>query len=449
MRSQSLQFSAVLCALAIFFISCNQDIGVSTNEEYQQELSSLLQINSSNGSLSFYILPESDDFASIPQDDKNPLSASKVALGALLFHETGIALKPEFPQGRGTYSCASCHNAKAGFQAGRAQGVGDGGIGFGIAGEERDMMQGYSDNDCDVQPIRTPSALNVAYQSNLLWNGKLGVGTTNLGYEDLFDTDENTTGFNELGFEGTETQAIVGLGVHRQEINEFLHAYEEYVELFNESFDENETINRVNAGLAIAAYERTLLPNQAPFQAWLKGEKSAMSEAQIQGAILFFGKANCVACHTGPALNTMNYYALGMHDLINQGEIDTKPNDKAHLGRGGFTGLPQDMFKFKVPQLYNLKDSEFYGHGASFRSIKELIEYKNAAIPENPKVMQGLLAAEFVPLGLSELEIEQLSDFIENALHDGNLERYVPENLPTGNCFPNNDFQSKIDLGCE
>ena len=164
---------------------------------------------------------------------------------------------------------------------------------------------------------------------------------------------------------------------------------------------------------------------------------------------MFFGKAECGNCHTGPALNSMNYYALGMHDLVNQGEIDTKPNDKAHLGRGGFTRLPQDMFKFKVPQLYNLKDSEFYGHGASFRSVKEVVEYKNASVPQNPKIMQGLLSPAFKPLNLNEEEINQLTDFIENALYDNDLERYVPETLPTGNCFPNNDFQSKIDLGCE
>lgn len=437
-----------LICIVLVLVGCSEDKDDFSNT-IDQELISVLTEHAPDNSLEYYILPASDHLSSIPQDENNMLTESKVELGKLLFHETGIALSPKHTMGTGTYSCATCHHAKAGFQAGRVQGVGDGGKGFGLNGEDRQMMDGYGPDECDVQPIRTPSTLNVAYQQNMLWNGKLGAGSTNLGYEDKFDEDENTTGFNNLGFEGPETQAIVGLGVHRLEINEFIQSYERYVELFEDSFSEPEPVNKVNAGLAIAAYERTLLPNKAPFQMWLNGNNDAMSEEQKKGAILFFGKANCGNCHTGPALNSMTYHALGMKDLVNQGEIDTQPNHKAHLGRGGFTGNNHEMFAFKVPQLYNLKDSEFYGHGGSFRSVTDVIEYKNKAIPENHKVMQGLLSSEFVPLGLSDEEITSLVDFIENALYDDNLERFVPENLPSGNCFPNNDNLSKADLGCE
>ncbi len=437
-----------LCLLfSITILSCTSENEIENDMSF--ELNRLLLENSPNNSISYFELPNPNDFGSIPQDPKNVLSASKVELGKLLFHETAIALDAKHQAGMGTYSCASCHHAKAGFQAGRVQGVGDGGMGFGIAGENRFMMSSYNDYECDVQPIRTPSVLNVAYQPNLLWNGKLGATATNLAYESNFNEDENTTAFNNLGFEGVETQAIVGLGVHRLKINEFLEAYSEYVELFNESFSQVNNITRENAGLAIAAYERTLMANEAPFQKWLKGDKTAMSENEMKGAILFFGKAGCVNCHSGPSLASMEYYALGMKDLINQGEIDTKPNDKAHLGRGGFTNLQEDMFKFKVPQLYNLKDSEFYGHGASFRNIKDVVEYKNKAIPENNKVMQGKLSPLFQPLNLTEDEINLIATFIEVSLYDDNLTRYVPNSLPSENCFPNNDIQSKIDLGCE
>ena len=59
------------------------------------------------------------------------------------------------------------------------------------------------------------------------------------------------------------------------------------------------------------------------------------------------------------------------------------------------------------------------------------------------------LSPFFQPLNLSEEEIDHLTLFIENALHDPNLNRYVPESTPLGSCFPNADVQSKIDLGCE
>ncbi len=74
--------------------------------------------------------------------------------------------------------------------------------------------------------------------------------------------------------------------------------------------------------------------------------------------------------------------------------------------------------------------------------------YKNAAIPENPIVPMGQLAPQFQPLGLSPAEIDALVAFLEGALYDSNLMRYVPD-LPSGYCTPVNDPQARIDLGCD
>ena len=173
-----------------------------------------------------------------------------------------------------------------------------------------------------------------------------------------------------------------------------------------------------------------------------------MSEQEKSGALLFFGKANCVSCHTGPALNSMEFHALGLNDLNGNGVYGTFIEDNSHLGRGGFTGDPADNYKFKVPQLYNLKDSPFFGHGGSFTSVRDLIEYKNNGIAENSAVPAAQLAADFVPLNLSDKEVTDLTIFIENSLYDNNLDRYVPEMLPSGYCFPNGDLKSKKDLNC-
>ena len=117
-------------------------------------------------------------------------------------------------------------------------------------------------------------------------------------------------------------------------------------------------------------------------------------------------------------------------------------------GRGGFTQNEADNYKFKVPQLYNLADSPFYGHGSSFRSIRAVIEYKNNAVPENDEVPAGQLAAGFVPLNLTDAQIDDLVAFIGTALHDPDLARYEPQVLGSNQCFPNNDEQSRVDLGC-
>lgn len=400
------------------------------------------------GSLDFFMLPSSTDLTNIPQDPKNPLTPAKVALGKLLYHETGLAVKPLKKNSQLTYSCASCHHVDAGFQACVPQGIGEGGIGFGKFGENRLKDNNYKEHELDVQPIRSPSVLHVAYQPNMLWNGQFGATGVNKGTEAAW-TLGTPKATNSLGFEGVETQAIAGMGVHRLAPNVALFRNSTYRQLFERAYPSQSEPSRYsveNIALAIAAYERTLLATEAPFQRWLKGQKGALSENQKQGALLFFGRASCVSCHTGPALNSMAFHALGMPDLAGSRTHNVRPEQPEHRGRGGFTGKAEDMYKFKVPQLYNLKDSPFMGHGGNFRTVREIITYKNRAIPSNPNVPRQQLAREFVPLGLSTEEINQLTDFIENGLHDPNLKRYVPLLTPSGHCFPNNDLQTRVDM---
>ena len=431
--------------------SCKKD----DNDSLDDQLDDAIAVASDGVGKSFYKMPESTNLSAIPQDPNNPLTAEKVALGMLLYHETGIAISPEHDNAKGTYSCASCHFASAGFQAGRFQGIAEGGEGFGINGEGRTMSAEYMEPELDVQPIRTPSAMNLAYQEVILWNGQFGGTGINIGTEDSW-TPGTPKETNNLGFQGLETQAIAGLKVHRLDINVDSDIIEElgYTTMFDEAFPGVSPGNRYttrNAGLAIAAYERTLLANQSPFQKYLGGNNNAMTEAEKRGALLFFGDANCANCHNGPGLNSMEFHALGMKDLFACPEetFKTNPDNTENLGRGGFTERVADRFKFKVPQLYNLTDSPFFGHGSSFRSVKEVLEYKNNAIAENMVVPASQLAAGFVPLNLTDNEINDLAEFIESALHDPNLNRYVPESLPSGNCFPFNDPQARVDLGCE
>ncbi|MDG1262813.1 MAG: cytochrome c peroxidase, partial [Flavobacteriales bacterium] len=306
----------------------------------------------------------------------------------------------------------------------------------------------YPSDSLDVQPIRTPTAMNGAYQEVMLWNGQFGATGPNVGTEDQWSP--GTPIFNNnFGHHGLEIQAIAGLSVHRLVVDEQVcQDYGMYKDLFDIAFPDWPEATRYTArtaGMAIAAYERTILSNQAPWQDWLKGNTSAMSDSEKRGAIAFFGKAECGSCHNGPALNSMSFHALGMEDLTGADVVNGNDND---LGRGGFTQNPEDMYKFKTPQLYNLKDSPFYGHGGNFNSVHEVIEYKNNAVPQNINVPETQLAEEFQPLGLTESEIDDLTNFIEYALYDANLMRYTPSSVPSGNCFPNADAISIIDQGC-
>lgn len=446
-----LKFIAIGLGAAIAFGACKKDDQGSSVQVDQQLQEAILEASGGVGP-TFYTLPLSNDYDKIPQDPRNPLTKEKVELGALLYHETGLGLIPKQNSHMGAYSCATCHFASAGFQAGRWQAIADGGIGFGVNGEGRMPDPTYDVSELDVQPIRSPSSMNLAYQEAVLWNGQFGATGVNAGTEANW-TPGTPKETNNLGYEGLETQAIAAINVHRMKMDETVCQSLNYDAMFDAAFpnvDPSIRYTRPYAGLAIAAYERTLLANQAPFQLWLRGNTNAMSEQEKRGAVLFFGKAGCTSCHNGPSLANMEFYALGMKDLYENPNpvFGADASSEANLGRYSFTGKEEDKYKFKVPQLYNLADSPFYGHGASFTSIREVVEYKNKAQKENAAVPDSYLAEEFKPLNLSQEEIDDLTAFLTNALRDPNLMRYQPLSVRSGHCIPNNDEQSKLDLGC-
>jgi cytochrome c peroxidase len=437
--------------LCLVLASCQKD-DATNSVQLDADLEKALK-NASNGvGKDFFVLPLSNQFAKIPQDPKNPITQAKIDLGALLFHETGIGLSPKHTEATGTYSCASCHFASAGFQAGTHQGIADGGVGFGVNGEGRVPNPLYDFTELDVQPVRSPSAMNMAYQEAILWNGQFGAVGVNAGTEANW-TSGTPKFVNHLGYHGVESQAIAAQDVHRLKVDQQICIDLNYRQMFDKAYPNvppPQRYDKEHAGLAIAAYERIILANQAPFQLWLRGNSNALTEQEKRGAILFFGKAGCADCHSGPSLAKMEFYGLGMKDLFENPQITygADVNSGGNNGRFDFTKKEEDKFKFKVPQLYNLADSPFYGHGSSFTNIRDVVAYKNKAVKENDRVPDSQLAEQFKPLKLSETEIDDITAFLKDALRDPNLLRYQPLSIRSGNCFPNNDPQSKLDLGC-
>jgi cytochrome c peroxidase len=444
----------LIVSVLLTLTGCDSVAPGPSTADLDVQLRQALDAAADGNGLVFFRQPDSGDLHALPQDPRNPLTPEKVTLGRLLFHETALAVAPARAEGQGTYACASCHHAGAGFQAGRRQGIGEGGTGFGQVGKDRALHSGYGPKSADVQRIRTPTPLNGAWQRVVFWNGQFGA--TGANAETAARWQPGTLlATNHLGYEGLETQAIAALTAHRMKggAAAVAAAYPQYRELFDAAFPNRASDERVTeetAGLAIAAYERTLVASEASFQRWLRGETGALTAAEKRGALVFFGKAACVTCHTGPALSSMTFHALGMGDLDGADVIgEADPADPIRFGRGGFTDCAEERYRFKTPQLYNLADHAAFGHGATFASIREVVVYKNDAVPQSPYVPPRRLSSHFQPLGLTEADIDDLTAFLEHGLYDPALHRYVPSALPSGNCFPANDAQSRRDLGCE
>lgn len=446
---------SVLC-LSIFLMSCNSDDSYQAlNLDLDQELTKTILAVSPTGTLEFYKLPDSNDYASIPQDQNNPITSEKVALGKLLLHETATGGNPKMDKNKYTYACASCHPVASGFNAGIRQGIGEGGLGFGVRGEGRVPMPNelMPRDSIDVQPVKPPTILNVAYTNVALWNGALGAQGIN---EPFVSQNLEAIPENEFGFLGVETQAIAGQTMHRLKIDETFVETFGYKDLFDAAFPEvpmEERYTQITAAKALGAYNRTLLTNRAPWQIWLKGNKQALSDTEKRGAILFFSKGKCYECHDGPGLRKDEFYAWAFNDFNASETILFEGLRSFNLpilkGRGGFTGIPEDNYKFKVPTLYNLKMNAFYGHGGSFSSVREVIQYKTSGLKQNKIVPNERLPEQFGLIELTETEISDLTTFIENGLFDPDLVRYAASTVLSGNCIPNNDWQSRIDLGCD
>lgn len=448
----------------------------NNHHDLSQQLKSALRLHAPAKGPAAFLLPNERNYRAIPQDRiNNPITPAKVRLGKLLFHETGVGTETTSAERTETYSCATCHHAGAGFKSGIVQGIGDGGHGFARKGSKRRMAKGMNpeapDGDPskpDIQPVTSPAALNAAYQNVMLWDGALGNanGSVNSGAANLFTVGPPELKVNEFGLHGLETQVLAGTRVHRLRFDNksILQTNKHYKRLYRRAFpdgdtgyippDSKVTPEALGAAKAIAAYERTLLANRAPFQRWLRGKRNAMTTKQLKGALLFFGKANCVSCHTGPALSsavganeTDMFFNVGFKDLDTRRKNihGTVPED-VRRGRGNFTGKPKDDFKFKIPQLYNLKDTSVFGHGGSFKSIKQVLLYKNRGKPQKRNTRN--LADEFQPLGLNSRELRELEAFLKTALYDPHLSRYQPRSIPSGNCFPAGDIKSAIDLRC-
>ncbi len=411
--------------------------------------------NAGYASVDDLILPDSTDYAAIPQDVNNPLSAEKVALGQLIFHDTAFAQRGVSGENSLSWSCASCHHAAAGFKSGNVQGIGEGGIGFGNAGESRVLSPEFdanapsgSSNKPDIQPFSSPTILNTAYQDVMLWNGQFGNSQTssiNASVpSELLMTEGTPKEANSRELSGLETQAIAAMAVHRLKIDKDIWPLtkDDYIELWGNAYVDGSEDALADAGKAVAAFERTVLANKAPFQLWLRGDDDAMSVAEKRGAELFFGKAGCSACHRGPALSSEMganadevFFAIGFPDFnFDDVNVHGSISDTEATGRQSLSGLDSEKFTFKIPQLYNLADVNLYGHGNSFTSIREVLDYKNKAIPAKAET-EPYLDSRFAPLNLTEAEMDELEVFLNDALRDPDLMRYQPDSVPSGECI--------------
>ena len=220
----------------------------------------------------------------------------------------------------------------------------------------------------------------------------------------------------------------------------------EYKKRFKQVFGDEWPLIK-NAWRAIATFERTLIADNTPLDAYLKGDKSALSEEQIRGKKLFEGKANCIECHNGPLATDERYYNIGvptaarwdddgMAQITFRFEQFAKGSTeemyrtiKDDAGLYYRSKNKWDKGKFRTPPLRYLSYTAPYMHNGAFYTLEEVIDfYSNGGVDENgnstsfPENKSPLIK----PLNLSDSEKEDLLAFLE-AFSGDEIEIEKPE----------------------
>lgn len=183
-----------------------------------------------------------------------------------------------------------------------------------------------------------------------------------------------------------------------------------YHRLFSDAFGIN-SINSDNIKTALASFQASIMAQNSPADLFHLGNSSSLNASQLRGRNLFFGKARCVACHSG-----VNYSDEQFH---NTGLLMTLSSDK---GRESITGRSVDLRSFKTPTLRNIAHTAPYMHNGSVKTLKEVVDLYNSG-----GVADQLRDAEIKPLGLTSDEVNELVSFLNSLSSD--LVSILPINL--------------------
>lgn len=199
----------------------------------------------------------------------------------------------------------------------------------------------------------------------------------------------------------------------------------------------------VNIGNALAHYiELAFSTRNTSWDSYLKGNKTALTDDQKKGAIIFYTHGRCVACHSGETFSDYSFHSLGVPDTDQRIMLEERD-----LGRYYATLNPEDMFKFRTPPLRNVTKSAPYFHNGTFENLYDVISYHNNPIlNENEYHSSGrfLRTQEQVNsvskiikkgLNLDGDDISLLIDFLgalQFDLDDDEVEIVVPTEVPSG-----------------
>ena len=228
----------------------------------------------------------------------NPTTPAKVALGRLLFWDPLLS-------GPQDVACATCHHPQNAYAENRDLSLGVTGIGL---GRFRRQAPGSS---IPIVKRNSPTVLNVAF-NGIDESGRYDPATAPAFWDNRIRSLESQAleplkSLEEMrGNTYPEDEAVA-------RVVKKLQANAEYQSLFAGAFGSEQPVNAENLGRAIAAFMRSLLANNSPFDRYMRGDRSAMTEKQVRG-MQRFEEIGCIKCHNGPMFSDYKLHVMGVPD---------------------------------------------------------------------------------------------------------------------------------------
>lgn len=309
-----------------------------------------------------------------------PDKGSLFALGEFLFESKLMA-------GDSDIACRDCHlNEK---------GLGDGlPIAIGVGGEGHSEYRLKNGTGALVQRNAMPlfNRTHSGY-TTLFWDGKIDKSNgvifspfgeyldkgfkSQLAVAAILPLTERDEFLGQLAlYSANDLQSAVGNKLYQKRFEALsaalrsrLRESPEFITLLEEANLTADSINLALIGNSIGDFiDFEFSCADSPWERYLAGEDSALSERQKEGAILFFGKARCASCHAPPLFTDFQFHGIG----VPQGEFGPNPRVR-DIGRANVTNKREDLYLFKTPPLVRVSETAPYGHNGVFSSVKDIV----------------------------------------------------------------------------
>ncbi|NJP04388.1 MAG: c-type cytochrome [Chloroflexaceae bacterium] len=397
-------------------------------------------------------------------------SAAQIELGRLLFFDKLLS-------GNRDIACATCHHPTLASGDGLCLPVGTGGVGLGpdrkIGHEHRFVPRNapeifnrgdplWTSQFWDSRMTRQPDgSINSPAGAQLPGVDVLDTVLTAQAMFPVTSRDEMRGKAGDVDIYGQPNEIALlddtdFSGIWQALMTRVL-AVPAYVDRFALAYPDVpvEELGFEHAARAIGVFEAdafTLL--DSPWDRYLRGDMGALSDDAKRGALLFYGDAGCVSCHSGPLMTDQQHHNIAVPQL-GPGKGAESPLDYGH---GRETGVESDYFTFRTPPLRNVSVTGPYMHNGAYHSLEAVIEHHGdpatalqtfdvdqhlpTALRDTCQDDPALIATMLSnvdpllqePLDLSAQQVADLVAFLE-ALTDpavADLEQMIPATVPSG-----------------